>query len=87
MELKAVAGVDRFIAEAAARKDHTNRWLHGAHRSDLPWRRVRAEESTRFTEIERVPEIARRVVFRDVEQLEVCDVVLNLLTFGNGEAE
>ncbi len=48
------------------------------HHPDLAGRRVRPQEVALDVDVERVPQVARRVIGRDVEHLEVGQVVLDL---------
>ena len=48
---------------------------------------MRAEESPLDVDVERVPQVARRVIRRDVEHLEVGDVVLDLGALVGDEPE
>ena len=83
----AVRGVDRLVAEAAAGQDRPDRRRRRAHDVDLAGRRVRPQQPALDVEVERVPQVARRVVRRDVEHLEVGEVVLDLRALVDDEPE
>ena len=57
------------------------------HHPDLARRRVRPQEVVLDVDVERVPQVACRVVGRDVEHLEVAQVVLDLRALVHDEAE
>ncbi len=59
----------------------------GRHHADLARRRVRPEQVALDVHVERVPEVARGMVRRDVEHLEVGDVVLDLRALVDHEFE
>ena len=68
-----------LIAVALARQDHAERIrMELAHGMDLPRRGVRAQHHPRRGRVERAPHVARRVVGRDVQQLKVGGVILDL---------
>ena len=67
MELKAVARIDRLVAEAAPRKNDANRRATSLHRADLSWRRMCAQQSPWLLQVEGVPKIARRVILWNVQ--------------------
>ena len=76
---KPCAGVDRLVAEAATGQQRADRRLRPSRMTRIwPGRRVRPEQAALDVDVERVPEVARRVVGRDVEHLEVREVVLDL---------
>jgi hypothetical protein len=87
VELEAVACINRLVAEAAPRKDDANRRATRLHGADLARRRVRTQQASRLLQVERVPEVTRRMILWNVQQLEVGDIVFNLLPFGYNEAE
>ena len=57
------------------------------HDPDLAGRRVGPQEMALDVDVEGVPQVARRVVRRDVEHLEVRQVVLDLRALVDHEAE
>src|SRR5689334_8448046 len=66
--------------------DDTYRRLLGAHRADLHRRRVRAQECL-GRQVERVLHVARGVIARNVQRLEVVGIGLDLRALGHAEAE
>jgi hypothetical protein len=86
-ELEAVAGVDRLVAEAAARQQRPDRRLGGLHHPDLAGARVGPQQVPGDVHVERVPQVAGRMVRGDVEHLEVGQVVLDLGPLVDHEAE
>ena len=63
---------------SSGREQRADRRLGRLHDADLPGRRVRAQQAALDVDVERVPQVAGRVVGRDVEHLEVGEVVLDL---------
>ncbi len=86
-ELGRVAGVDGLVAEAATGQQRADRRPLLVHDPDLARARVGAQQPGVDVEVERVPQVPRRVVGRDVEHLEVGDVVLDLGALVDDEAE
>ena len=70
----------------ATRRDDLDRRRVRFHVADLDRRRVRAQHHAAF-DVERVVHRARRMVLRRVERGEVVEVVLDLRTVGDVEAE
>ena len=77
-ELRGVRGVDGLVAEAATRQQGPDGRLLGLHDPDLAGRRVRPQQVALDIDVQRVPQVARRMIGRDVEHLEVRAVVLDL---------
>ena len=86
-ELGGVRGVGGLVTEAPAGQEGPDRRALGVHHPDLPRRRVRPEEPALDVDVQRVPQVAGRVVGRDVEHLEVGDVGLDLGALVGHEAE
>ena len=86
-ELRAVRGVDRLVAEAATGEQRADRRLGGLHHPDLAGRRMGPQQVALDVDVERVPQVARGVVGRDVEHLEVGQVVLDLRALEDDEPE
>src|SRR6185436_19004729 len=86
-ELRAVAGVDRLVSEAAPGEQGADRRLLAVHDADLPRGGVRAQKASLDVDVERVPQVARWMVWRDVEHLEVGEVVLDLRALVDLEPE
>ena len=82
-----MAGVDRLVAEDAARQERPDRRLVRPHHPDLEGRRVGPQEVAGDVDVERVPQVPGGMVGRDVEHLEVGQVVLDLGTLVDGEPE
>ena len=88
------AGRDGFVAEHAARGDDADRRLMGLHHANLHTRGVGAQQHIRslvdigfLADEEGVLHVAGGMVEREVQGREHVVVVLNLRTFGDGEAE
>ena len=64
--------VDRLVAVAAPRQEGPDRRRLLVHDPDLAGRRVGPQQVTLDVDVERVPQVARRVVGRDVQHLEVA---------------
>ncbi|MPM72572.1 hypothetical protein SDC9_119548 [bioreactor metagenome] len=77
--------VDVVDAEHAPGAEYAYRRLFGEHRPHLHGRGVRPEHRV-FIDVERVLHVARRMVFGDVEQLEVIFVKLDLRPFAHFKA-
>ena len=82
-----MAGVDRLVPEAAPGQQRADRRALLVHDADLTGRGVRPQQVPLDVDVERVPQVARRVVRRDVQHLEVADVVLDLGALVHDEAE
>ncbi len=89
-EHRRVGGVEVVAAVDAAGRDDPHRRRVGLHEADLHPRRVRAEQTgtaargvgrERIGEVQRVLHVARRVLGRHVERLEVVPVVLEFGAF------
>ena len=86
-ELRGVAGVDGFVSVAAARQEGPDRRRLLVHDPDLAGRGVGPQQVALDVDVERVPQVARRVIERDVEHLEVAQVVLDLGRLVDDESE
>ena len=83
-----VGGVLRFEAVGAAGHDDAHRRLRLFHDARLHRRGVRAQDDLPGQiDVDRVPDVARRVVARDVEHVEVVVRGLDLGTEDGLEAE
>ena len=71
-ELRGVAGVDRLVAVAAARQEGPDRRRLLVHHPDLARRGMRPQQVALHVDVQRVPQVAGRVIRRDVEHLEVA---------------
>ena len=94
MEDAVGAGRDGFVAEHTARSDDADGRLVGLHHADLHARGVGAQQHIRclvdiglLADEEGVLHVAGGMVEREVQGREHMVVVLNLGTFGDGEAE
>ena len=74
----------------AAGRDDPERRLAGQHGADLHRARVGAQQQRPAVllglEVEGVEHLPGRMLRRDVERLEIVPVVLDVRTFGDGEA-
>ncbi len=97
-ELEVVARVDGLVAVAAPRHDDPDRRVERLHRAHLDRAGVGAQDRavggrlqrpiTRpLGDVDRVPQVARRMVGRDVQRLEVHRVGLDLRPLEHLEAE
>ena len=91
-EVPLVRGVGGLVPVALARHDHAHRRLLALHDASLHGRSVRAQQHWSLAGVvlvvqpESVPHVARRVVLRDVEHLEVVVVPLHLWAFDHLES-
>ena len=86
-ELRRVRRVDRLVAEAAPGQQGADRRALRLHDPDLARRRVRPQEAAVDVDVQRVPQVARRMVGRDVEHPEVRGVALDLRPLVRHEPE
>ena len=84
-------GQVRIVAEGAARHDDADRRLLRQHGADLHRARMGAQHHARavglLVEVEGVVLLARRMLGRHVEGGEIVEVVLDMRTLGDREAE
>ena len=96
-ELEAAVGGHVLVAEAAARRDDPDRRRQRLHGPDLHRRGVGAQDgavhrghgrvAAGLGDVQRVPQVARRMVGRDVERFEVPPLGLDLRALEHLEAE
>ncbi len=85
MEHRRVCCVNGVRTINSARRDYADRRLLLFHCAHLNGRGLRAEQNV-VGNIESVLRVARRVIFGDIERLEVVIVVLDFGTFNDVEA-
>src|SRR3990170_4739425 len=79
IELDFRSSGDLLVAVTHPREDHPYRLGCAlAHDPDLPWRGVCPQKHSFVFGVKRVPLVARRVIWRDVEQTEVVVIRLNI---------
>ncbi len=81
-----VRRVDLFVAKRAAGRDHAQRRTEPLHSADLHRRGVRAQQIA-VGKPEGVLHIARGMLRRDIEGVEIVILGLDLGTIENREAE
>ena len=86
-ELGGMTRVDRLVAEDAPGQQRPDRRPMRLHHPDLERRRVGPQEVAGDVDVEGVPQVAGRMVGCDVEHLEVGQVVLDLRSLVDDEAE